>query len=317
MSFWSGTSVLVTGGAGFVGTHLVRALLQAGAERVAVLDDFSTGREEGVAALATEAGDRLSVHRGDVATPPDLPKAGVIFNLACPASPLHYQADPLRTWRTSVLGTHAMLGLAQGWGARFVQASTSEVYGDPVSHPQRETDWGHVNPIGPRACYDEGKRAAETLLMDAARHAGADIRIARIFNTYGPGMADGDGRAVPAFLSQALAGEALSLHGDGSQTRSFCHVSDLVTGLMLLAETEAARGEVVNLGNPEEITMSTLAERILALTGATSGLRHDPRPVDDPTRRRPDIAKARRLLGWAPRVTLDDGLRGMLSLPRP
>ncbi len=308
MTFWTNKSVLVAGGAGFIGTHLVRSLIAQGA-RVNVVDNFSTGSREGVALLGNH---QLTVTDRDIATTGAFPQVDIIFNLASPASPPQYQADPLQTWRSNIYGTANLLDHAQRCGACFVQASTSEVYGDPLSHPQKESDWGNVNPVGPRSCYDESKRAAETLLMDAFRHSGTNIRIARIFNTYGPGMAREDGRALPNFIAQAQANRALTIHGDGSQTRSFCYVSDTVDGLMRLASEPSAKGEVINIGNPHEVTIGHIASRVNAYFGHDTPIEFHPRPVDDPTRRCPDISKAQSILGWAPQVTLDDGLVQMI-----
>ncbi|MDO6590422.1 SDR family NAD-dependent epimerase/dehydratase [Loktanella sp. D2R18] len=308
MTFWTNKSVLVAGGAGFIGTHLVRALIAQGA-RVNVVDNFSTGSREGVALLGNH---QLTVTDRDIATVGSFPQVDIIFNLASPASPPQYQADPLQTWRSNIYGTAILLDHAQQCGACFVQASTSEVYGDPLSHPQKESDWGNVNPVGPRSCYDESKRAAESLLMDAFRHSETNIRIARIFNTYGPGMAREDGRALPNFIAQAQANRALTIHGDGSQTRSFCYVSDTVDGLMRLASEPGAKGEVINIGNPHEVTIGHIAARVNAYFGNDTPIEFHPRPVDDPTRRCPDISKAQSMLGWAPQVTLDDGLAQMI-----
>ena len=299
-----GKRVLVAGGAGFVGRHLTLVLTTAGAE-VAVVDDLSTGQTGGLAAplvVADIAGlDRLPI------------AAEVVFNLACPASPRAYQADPVQTWRTSVIGTWTLAQLALGAGARIVQASTSEVYGDPLVHPQTEDYAGNVALTGPRACYDEGKRAAEVLLYDMARTAGLDVRVARVFNTYGPGMAVGDGRALPAFIAAALDGAPLRLAGGGGQTRSFCHVDDMVRGLMALALCDAARGVPVNLGNPDERSIREAAEAVLRLTGSRSPLVEvDPAP-NDPRRRCPDITRARTLLGWAPQVNFEAGLQTMID----
>ena len=310
MSDWQNKTVLIAGGAGFIGRHMVRALLEARAS-VHVVDDYSTGDQAALATLG--AGNQLTLHEHDIARPCALPPADVIFNLASAASPVHYQSDPLQTWKSNILGTLNLLEHAISCGAKLVQASTSEVYGDPLSHPQRETDWGNVNPVGPRACYDESKRAAETLLMDAARDGRADIRIARIFNTYGPGMDQNDGRALPTFIAQAALGEPLSMHGDGSQTRSFCYVSDTVDGLLRLATADAARGEIVNLGNPNEITIRQTAAAVNRVFGPSDQIVVHARPVDDPSRRCPDIAKARQLLEWEPRVSFDDGLRRMID----
>lgn len=308
--------VLITGGAGFIGANLTRRLLAEG-HAVTVLDDFSTGRRENLAGLGAE------VVEGDVRAP--LPGAyDWVFSLACPASPPHYQADPLRTLATSVDGMRNVLGLARRCGARVVHASTSEVYGDPLAHPQAETYWGHVNPLGPRACYDEGKRVAETFALEHRRAYGTDVRLVRIFNTYGPFMAPDDGRVVSTFILQALRGEPLTLFGDGSQTRSFQFVDDLCDALLAYVRADraaldaffAARGlaiPVLNLGNPEECSVRALAEAILRLTGSASPLAFRPLPADDPARRRPDIAWARACLGWAPRVPLDAGLRRTIA----
>ena len=305
MNFWNNKTVLVAGGAGFVGRHLTRSLLAGGA-KVDVIDDFSTGQET--------FPDQIAVHRHDIAKGGPFPKADVIFNLASPASPVHYQRDPLQTWKTNVLGTLHLLEHAQSCGATLMHASTSETYGDPLSHPQVETDWGNVNPIGPRACYDESKRAAETLLMDAARMTDADVRIARIFNTYGPGMDLGDGRAVPNFIAQARAGQPITIHGDGTQTRSFCYISDTVDGLLRLASIPDAKGEVVNIGNPAEMTVADLANHIKVAVGGNSPLVFHPRLIDDPTRRCPNIDKAKRILGWEPKVSLKDGISKTLAV---
>lgn len=311
MSLWQSKSVIVAGGAGFIGHHLVAALLNGGV-RVHVVDDFSTGQKARLDPLLAKHGKRLSVTDLDVSVLADMPNVDLIYNLASPASPEHYQANPIQTWKSNVLGVMHLMEHAMGCGAILVQASTSEVYGDPLSHPQKETDWGNVNPIGPRACYDESKRAAEALLTDAVRMMGADIRIARIFNTYGPGMSIKDGRAIPNFLAQAMAGQQLTIHGDGSQTRSFCYVSDTVDALLRLGRSSAAKGEVINIGNPSEVTILQIAQRINAIVGNDAGIAFHPRPVDDPTRRRPDIAKARRILDWSPIVALDDGLQRLV-----
>ena len=296
------TDVVVTGGAGFIGQHLVAALLERGA-RVTVLDNFSTGRRK-----VLPDHPMLTVLEGCVTRPPALPRPEVIYNLACPASPPRYQADPIGTWRASVIGTEAMLELARESGARLVQASTSEVYGDPDVSPQREDYHGRVNPTGPRACYDEGKRAAEALIADYHRRHGLDTRVARIFNTYGPGMDPEDGRVVSNFITQALRGEAMTVYGDGVQTRSFCHVRDMVRGLLALGTQDGLAGEIVNLGNPVEITVRRLAEMVAAALGQPLRIELRPAVVDDPRQRRPDISRASRLLGWAPEVPLAEGL---------
>jgi UDP-glucuronate decarboxylase len=303
LSEWHGKRVVVAGGAGFIGHHLTRALVAAGAV-VAVVDDLSTGRNTGIAPPTV----------ADIAVLERLPIAAeVVFNLACPASPRAYQANPVQTWKTSVIGTLRLAELALHGGARIVQASTSEVYGDPLVHPQTEDYPGNVALTGPRACYDEGKRAAEVLLYDMARMQGLDVRVARVFNTYGPGMATGDGRALPAFIEGALARVPLRLEGGGGQTRSFCHVDDMVRGLMALAMCDAARGIPVNLGNPDERTIREAAEMVLRLTGSRSPLVEVAAAPNDPRRRCPDITRARTLLGWAPKVGLEDGLRSMID----
>jgi UDP-glucuronate decarboxylase len=294
---------LVTGGAGFVGSHLCDRLLADGHE-VVVLDNLYTGARENVAHL--EGNPRFRLVHHDV-TQPYHYLVDRIYNLACPASPVHYQRDPVHTMLTSVLGTLHGLRLAQEVGARFFQASTSEVYGDPNVHPQPESYWGHVNPVGPRACYDEGKRAAETLCFDFQRQHRVEVRVARIFNTYGPRMQEGDGRVVSNFIVQALRGESLTLYGDGKQTRSFCYVDDLVDGFVRLMEHPTESGPV-NLGNPVEFTMVELATLIGEVLGRPVDVAHKPLPQDDPRQRRPDIDRAREALGFAPRVPLREGL---------
>lgn len=302
---------LVAGGAGFIGSHLCDALLERG---VAVIcaDSFLTGRIENVAPLANHPHFRLVEQ--DVLHPIETEaRVDFIFNLACPASPPHYQADPVHTLMTSVQGTYNLLQLAEWHDARYLQASTSEVYGDPLEHPQRETYWGHVNPIGPRACYDEGKRAAEALCFDMLRAGRADVRVARIFNTYGPRMRPDDGRIISNFIVQALRGEPLTIYGSGEQTRSFCYVSDLVAGLLALMEADPNPGQPVNLGNPVEFAISDLVGMIahhIPGAGATVQL---PLPADDPQRRRPDIDRARHLLGWEPKIPLSKGLPMTIS----
>lgn len=295
--------VLVSGGAGFIGSHLCERLVERGDE-VICLDNLFTGRLENVAHLRDKPGFRFVQH--DVCEPL-LVDVDRIFNLACPASPIHYQIDPIRTVQTNVMGMINMLEIARRMGARILQASTSEVYGDPAVHPQTEDYWGNVNTIGPRACYDEGKRVAETLMSDYHRQAGVDIRLPRIFNTYGPRMAENDGRVVSNFVLQALRGEELTLYGTGEQTRSFCYVDDLVEGLLRLMDADGIV-EPVNLGNPGEFTMRQLAETICRLSGTEARVKYQPLPEDDPARRKPDISKAKQLLGWEPTVQLEDGL---------
>ncbi|MBP7865254.1 MAG: SDR family oxidoreductase [Acidobacteria bacterium] len=296
--------ILVTGGAGFIGSHLCERLLQRGDE-VVCLDNFFTGRKRNIAHLL---GDRtFELVRHDIVEP-ILLEVDQVYNLACPASPVHYQFNPVKTVKTNVMGTIHMLGLAKRVKARFLQASTSEVYGDPAVHPQVESYWGNVNPIGIRSCYDEGKRVAETLSMDYHRQNGVDVRIVRIFNTYGPRMNPDDGRVVSNLIVQALRGEPMTLYGDGSQTRSFCYVDDLVEGLIRMMDLEGDFTGPVNLGNPGEFTIRELAERIRAMTGTASTLEFHPLPQDDPVRRRPDIGLARARLGWEPAVPLAEGL---------
>jgi UDP-glucuronate decarboxylase len=297
--------ILVTGGAGFIGSHLCERLLSAG-EDVICLDNFFTGCRENIAHLLEC--NRFELVRHDVVEPIRL-EVDQIYNLACPASPMHYQFNPVKTVEANVVGTLNSLRLAQQIGARVLQASTSEVYGDPTVHPQTESYRGNVNPIGPRACYDEGKRVAETLMMDYHRQTGVDIRIARIFNTYGPRMDQADGRVVSNFIVQVLRGEPLTLYGTGEQTRSFCYVDDLVEGLIRLMNAEGVY-EPVNLGNPHEFTIRELAELTARLCDAPSSVRYCPLPEDDPTQRCPDISRARELLGgWIPRVQLQEGLQ--------
>ncbi len=299
-----GLRVLVAGGAGFLGSHLCERLLEHG-HYVVCLDNFYTGDAENIAHL--DSHPRFAFLEHDINLPLDL-HADVICNLACPASPVHYQSDPVYTLRTCVLGTLNLLELADRERAVLLQCSTSEVYGDPEVHPQREDYCGAVNPLGPRACYDEGKRSAETLCMDFIRTRGARVRIARIFNTYGPRMRSDDGRVVSNFIVQALAGRPLTIHGDGSQTRSFCYVDDLVHGLIRLLQAPPGFVGPVNLGNPSETTMRELAESVRDKCGADVPLAFGPRQPDDPTRRRPDISLARQMLGWEPRIELDEGL---------
>ena len=295
--------ILVTGGAGFIGSHLCEALLRDGQDVVCV-DNYYTGSKENL--LPLRDNPHFEILRHDIINPIVL-EVDQIYNLACPASPIHYQFNPVKTVKTNVMGTLNMLGLAKRVKARILQASTSEVYGDPAVHPQKETYWGNVHCIGPRACYDEGKRVAETLMMDYHRQHRVDIRIARIFNTYGPRMALDDGRVVSNFIIQALRGEPLTVYGEGQQTRSFCYISDLVRGLKGLMEQEVFSGPV-NLGNPREFTILSLAEKVKAMTASSSPIVFKPLPQDDPIQRKPDIALAQERLGWSPEVELEEGL---------
>ena len=296
--------ILVTGGAGFIGSHLCERLLALGHE-VLCVDNFYTGDRRRVMHLLDQRAFELLRH--DI-TLPLYVEVGEIYNLACAASPLAYQRDPVQTTKVSVHGVINMLGLAKRVKARILQASTSEVYGDPSVHPQREDYWGNVNPIGPRACYDEAKRCAETLFFDYRRQHRLDIKVVRIFNCYGPRMSPNDGRVVSNFIVQALRGEELTLFGDGNQTRSFCYVDDLIDGVIAMMRTSAEVTGPVNLGNPHEVSIRELAERVVALTGSKSRIAQRPLPVDDPRRRRPDIGLARRLLGFEPNTALDQGL---------
>jgi UDP-glucuronate decarboxylase len=298
--------VLVTGGAGFLGSHLCERLLSERHEVIWV-DNFYTGRKQNIAHLLSDP--RFEFLRHDI-TLPLYVEVDQIYNLACPASPIHYQSDPVQTTKTCVHGAINMLGLAKRTKARILQASTSEIYGDPEIHPQPEAYRGAVNSTGIRACYDEGKRCAETLFFDYRRQHGVDIRVARIFNTFGPRMHPNDGRVVSNFAVQALQGERLTIYGDGSQTRAFCYVDDLVDGLVRLMNVEGQGAcEPVNLGNPKEMSVLALAECIIRLTGRTLDIEHRALPADDPVQRCPDITRARRLLGWEPAVALEDGLR--------
>ncbi len=298
--------VLVTGGAGFLGSHLCDRLLADGHDVISV-DNYFTGRKANIRHLA--GNPRFEAIRHDV-TQPLLLEVDWVFNLACPASPVHYQVNAIKTIKTCVIGALNMLGLAKRTGARIFQASTSEVYGDPDEHPQPESYWGKVNPVGPRSCYDEGKRCAEALFMDYHRSNDVDIRIARIFNTYGPRMASDDGRVVSNFICQALRGEPLTVFGDGSQTRSFCYVDDLVEGFVRLMRYEGEERHLPhNLGNPGEFSMLELAERVQRLTGSDVELVHRPLPADDPRQRRPDITRSHAHLGWQPTIDLEEGLR--------
>ncbi len=296
--------ILVTGGAGFLGSHLCERLLARGDE-VLCVDNFFTGRKANIAHLASNP--RFEVIRHDIVHPLSL-EADQIYNLACPASPQHYQYNPIKTIKTSTVGMVNMLGLAKRCRARLMQASTSEVYGDPEVHPQKEEYWGHVNPIGPRSCYDEGKRVAETLCMSYHQAHQLEVRIARIFNTYGPHMDPGDGRVVSNFITQALRGEPLTIFGEGLQTRSFCYVDDLIDGFLKLMDQDETCGPI-NLGNPGEFTMLELAEKVLKLTGSKSTLKHEPLPADDPKQRCPDITRAKTMLQWTPKVPLEEGLK--------
>jgi len=297
-------NVLVTGGAGFVGSHLCQRLLDQG-DHVICVDNFFTGTHDNLAAMI--GNPRFELIRHDV-TFPLYVEVDEIYNLACPASPIHYQYDPVQTTKTSVHGAINMLGLAKRIHAKILQASTSEVYGDPDVHPQTEDYWGRVNPNGPRACYDEGKRCAETLFFDYRRQHGVSIKVARIFNTYGPRMAAYDGRVVSNFIVQALTGQPITIYGSGLQTRSFCYVDDLVEGLISLMESPDEVIGPINLGNPVEFTMLELAEQVIALTGSRSSIHHAPLPIDDPRQRQPSIARAQETLGWMPTVSLREGL---------
>ncbi|MFN2516060.1 MAG: UDP-glucuronic acid decarboxylase family protein [Pyrinomonadaceae bacterium] len=296
--------ILVTGGAGFIGSHLCERLL-ADANDVLCLDNFFTGRRLNIVNLLDN--HHFELIRHDVIEP-ILLEVDQIYNLACPASPIHYQYNPVKTVKTSVMGMINMLGLAKRVRARILQASTSEVYGDPLVHPQPEEYWGNVNPIGLRSCYDEGKRIAETLMMDYHRQNRVDTRIARIFNTYGPRMLEGDGRVVSNFIVQALRGEPLTLYGAGDQTRSFCYVDDLVEALILLMNADEVH-EPVNLGNPAEFTIKELANEVVKICGSNSGVKYLPLPEDDPRQRQPDISRAQMLLGWNPTIPLKEGLK--------
>ncbi len=306
---WSRPRVLVTGGAGFLGSHLCERLLEQRFE-VLCVDNLFTGDRRNIRSLL--ANSHFEFLRHDI-TFPLYVETDAIFNLACPASPIHYQFDPVQTTKTSVHGAINMLGLAKRLKIPILQASTSEVYGDPQVHPQSETYWGYVNPIGPRACYDEGKRCAETLFFDYHRQHGLPIKIARIFNTYGPRMHPNDGRVVSNFIVQALLNKPITLYGDGSQTRSFCYVDDLIEGLLRLMKTSPDFTGPVNLGNPSEFTIRELAEMILQLTGSRSPIEYRPLPADDPRRRQPDITLARQTLQWEPRVPLEEGLRRTIA----
>ncbi|WP_224982163.1 UDP-glucuronic acid decarboxylase family protein [Geomonas agri] len=300
--------ILVTGGAGFIGSHLCERLLKEGHD-VICLDNFFTGSKRNIAHMLDHSNFELIRH--DV-TQPILLEVDRIYNLACPASPIHYQYNPVKTTKTSVMGAINMLGIAKRVRARILQASTSEVYGDPQVHPQTEAYWGNVNTLGLRSCYDEGKRVAETLMMDYHRQNHVDVRIIRIFNTYGPKMAENDGRVVSNFILQALRGEDITVYGGGEQTRSFCFVSDLVEGMVRMMETPGFTGPV-NLGNPAETTILEFAKKIIALTGSTSRIVYRPLPEDDPKQRQPDISLAKQMLGWEPKVSVDEGLKQTIN----
>lgn len=302
------SATLITGGAGFLGSHLADRLIADGHD-VLCVDNFYTGSKDNIRHLIGH--NRFELIRHDIWLPLYV-EVDRIFNLACPASPVHYQTNPIATTKTSVLGAINMLGLAKRMRARILQASTSEVYGDPLVHPQTEDYWGHVNPIGPRACYDEGKRCAETLFFDYHRQSKVDIRVIRIFNTYGPRMHPHDGRVVSNFIVQALQGNPITIYGDGSQSRSFCYVDDLIEGMMRMMAQDTEVGPV-NLGNPNEFTIRELAETVLRLTGSRSELIFKPLPADDPTQRQPNIEKAKSALGWQPTVQLEDGLKETIA----
>ena len=302
-------SILVTGGAGFLGSHLCDRLIAAGHDVICV-DNFFTGNKNNIEHLIGHK--RFELMRHDV-TFPLYVEVDQIYNLACPASPVHYQHDPVQTTKTSVHGAINMLGLAKRLKCRILQSSTSEVYGDPAEHPQRETYWGNVNPIGPRSCYDEGKRCAETLFFDYHRQHRLEIKVMRIFNTYGPRMHPNDGRVVSNFIVQALRGEPITLYGDGSQTRTFCYVDDLIEGMLRLMQSPAGITGPINIGNPGEFTIRQLAEKVIALTGSRSKLVMNPLPQDDPKQRRPDITLAKATLDWQPHVQLDEGLKKTIA----
>lgn len=296
--------ILVTGGAGFLGSHLCDKLVTQG-HHVLCVDNYFTGSKKNIEHLLDHK--NFEVIRQDVCFPLYV-EVDEIYNLACPASPIHYQHDPIQTTKTSILGAYNLLGLAKRTGAKILQASTSEIYGDPTVHPQPEEYWGNVNPIGPRSCYDEGKRAAETLFFDYHRQHNVKIKVVRIFNTYGPRMAKNDGRVVSNFIVQALKRENITLYGNGMQTRSFCYVDDLIEGFIKFMATDDIQTGPLNLGNPGEFTIKDLAEHIIRLTGSTSTLEKNPLPKDDPKQRRPDIKKAKELLNWEPKIKLEDGL---------
>ena len=303
-----GLRVLVTGGAGFLGSHLCDKLVTQGAD-VLCLDNFFTGSKKNIAHLLGK--DNFELIRHDLVQPIFL-EVDHIYNMACPASPVHYQYNPVKTVKTNVMGAIHMLGLAKRVGARILQASTSEVYGDPQVHPQTEAYWGHVNPIGRRSCYDEGKRVAETLMMDYHRQNNVDVRIVRIFNTYGPRMAASDGRVVSNFIVQALQNKPITIYGEGNQTRSFCYVSDMIDGFVRMMQCEGFIGPV-NMGNPGEFSIKQLAELVLTLTGSHSNIEYRPLPEDDPVQRQPEISLAKEKLDWEPTVPLEEGLKKTIA----
>ncbi len=306
---YQGKRILVTGGAGFLGSHLCEHLLKAGAE-VLCVDNYFTGRRENIAHLLKDP--LFETMRHDVTLPLHV-EVDAIFNFACPASPIHYQFDPVATTKVSVHGAINMLGLAKRRKCRILQASTSEIYGDPTIHPQPETYWGHVNPIGPRACYDEGKRCAETLFFDYQRQHNLPIKVMRIFNTYGPRMHEHDGRVVSNFIVQALKQQPITIYGSGQQTRAFCYVDDLIDGAIRLMKTDVDVTGPINIGNPAEFTMIELAEMITKLTNSSSPIKHLPLPQDDPKQRQPDITLARNTLGWEPKIPLEEGLKKTIA----
>jgi UDP-glucuronate decarboxylase len=301
--------ILVTGGAGFLGSHLCERLVARG-HHVLCVDNYFTGSKSNIQHLLSSS--NFEVIRHDVCVPLYV-EVDEIYNLACPASPKSYQKDPIQTMKTSFMGSYNLLGLAKRTKAKIFQASTSEIYGDPFVHPQPESYWGNVNPLGPRACYDEGKRAAETLFMDYNRQHNVDVRVARIFNTYGPRMSVDDGRVVSNFIVQALQGLPLSVYGEGTQTRSFCYVDDLIDGILTLMESTSSGSQPVNLGNPHEVTVRSLAEQIQRLTGSTSRILNLPLPVDDPQQRQADITRATSILGWEPKIPLEQGLQKTIA----
>lgn len=301
--------ILVAGGAGFLGSHLCERLLQEG-HSVVSLDTYYTGRKENIFPLLSNP--RFSALEHDICKPFDL-EADAIYNLACPASPPHYQADPIQTWKTNTFGAFHLLELARRLRCPIFQASTSEIYGDPLVHPQTEEYWGHVNPIGVRSCYDEGKRCAETLFFDYHRQYGVPVKVGRIFNTYGPRMHPDDGRVVSNFIVQALRKEPITIYGKGEQTRSFCYVDDLIEAIVRLMDTPPSFLGPLNLGNPAEYTVLELAEKILELTGSSSPLLYKPLPSDDPKKRKPSIEKAKKILQWEPRISLEEGLKRTIA----